>query len=94
MSLGDTLEVRTVYRQSLLACYARYIVVTTRAWRRPLKKARFEVFLPEGVSPVRFSFPFELQASGERAFYMYETTDFMPDRDITIEWAAEGAGKP
>jgi hypothetical protein len=94
LNLGDTLEVRTVYRQSLLACYARYIVVTTRTWRRPLKEARFEIFLPEGASPVQFSFPFKLQASGECAFYMYEATDFMPDRDITVEWATEGTGKP
>lgn len=56
---ADTLEVRAVYRQQLLASYARYIVTTTRDWRRPLSRAVSEIHLPEKARPVEFSYPYE-----------------------------------
>ncbi|MGD8396753.1 MAG: hypothetical protein PVF43_14885 [Candidatus Eiseniibacteriota bacterium] len=83
---GDTLEVRTVYRQALRSTYARYIVTTTRAWQRPLTRARFEIELPPGATPVRFSFPFRWHDAGDGGYYLFETTRFMPDEDIVVEW--------
>jgi hypothetical protein len=85
---GDTLEIRTVYRQVLRSSYARYIVTTTRAWQRPLTRARFEIELPPGATPVRFSFPFRWheEDDGGGGYYLYETTRFMPDEDIVVEW--------
>ena len=83
----DTLEVRAVYRQEILTSYARYIVTTTRGWRRPLSHAAFEICLPEGTKPVKFSYPFELKMSESGAYcYKYEAFDFMPDRDIWVQW--------
>lgn len=83
---GDTLEVRTVYRQALRAGYARYIVTTTGRWRHPLRTARFEVLLPGGARPTYFSFPFVRQGPGAGACYLYETTDFFPESDLVVEW--------
>jgi hypothetical protein len=79
---GDTLEVRTVYRQRLVRNHARYIVTTTSRWPHALKTARFEIRLPPGARPVRFSFPFRPQGDG----YVYEAAEFMPDRDVVVEW--------
>jgi hypothetical protein len=86
LDLGDSLEVRACYRQALLGCYARYIVTTTKAWRQPLKHARFEIYLPDSARPVNFSYPFERHTAEEQTFYLYEATDFMPEWDITVEW--------
>jgi hypothetical protein len=86
VSAGGDLEVRAVYRQALLAPYARYIVTTTRAWSSPLKQARFEIYLPSGARPVQFSYPFELETRGAGPCYVYEVRDFWPNEDIVVEW--------
>ncbi|MDD5718652.1 MAG: hypothetical protein PHQ53_03065 [Candidatus Krumholzibacteria bacterium] len=86
VAAGDTLRVRTTYRQALRTTYARYIVTTTSAWRQPLQIARFEIHLPVGAVPVEFSFPFERCGEDEQAAWCYETTDFLPDRDIIVRW--------
>lgn len=80
---GDTLQIRTVYRQARKTTYGRYIVTTTSAWGRPLENARFEITLPEGAREPEFSFPFELTDEG---YYLYETTKFLPDVDIIVHW--------
>jgi hypothetical protein len=86
LGIADTLDIRAVYRQALLADYARYIVTSTKAWREPLSWARFEIHLPAGAKPETFSFPFVRQESDGKVFYSYEAFDFLPDRDITVEW--------
>jgi hypothetical protein len=86
VAAGDTLRVRTTYRQALKTTYARYIVTTTAAWGRPLESARFEIHLPFGAVPEEFSFPFERCGEDEQAGWCYETTNFRPDRDVTVRW--------
>lgn len=82
---SDTLIAEAVYRQALRGEYARYIVTTTRAWERPLRRAEFEIRLPAGAEPVEFSFPFApaVEAPG---LYRYEAMDFLPDHDIVVRW--------
>lgn len=94
LDMADTLEIRTVYRQALDTSYARYIVTTTRSWGRPLERARFEILLPRGAVPESFSFPFALGDCRGRPCYVYETTRFMPDRDVEVRWRLEAPGKP
>jgi len=88
MDLGDSLEVRCIYRQALRAQYARYIVTTTRHWQRPLSHARFEIYLPKDTSPTRFSFPFRAEQEDGLVYYVYEAEQFMPSQDIIVEWRA------
>jgi hypothetical protein len=83
---ADTLEVRTVYRQGLVTEFARYIVTSTRSWGRPLARARFEVYFPRELVPESFSFPFVPGECMGRPCYHYETTEFLPDRDIEVRW--------
>lgn len=80
---ADTVVVEAVYRQALRTEYARYIVTTTRAWGQPLRHAAFTIRLPDGATPLAFSFPFTRR---EGAVYVYETDDFYPDRDIIVRW--------
>lgn len=83
---GDTLLVRTVYRQQILGCFARYIVTTTGFWSRPLVHARFEVFLPPEVEAPSFSYPFEVDPERDPRVWVYEASDFLPEEDIEIRW--------
>jgi hypothetical protein len=83
---GDTVEMQGRYRQGLKEKYARYIVTTTRAWQQPLRRARFEIRLPEGAKPVEFSFPFAGQRDSTGVVYVWEADSFYPDRDITVRW--------
>jgi hypothetical protein len=84
--LADTVVMRTVYRQALKSRYARYIVTTTKSWGQPLKRARFEIYLPENAKAPEFSFPFSRASASDSSVYVYETTDFMPDEDIIVTW--------
>lgn len=86
IAAGDTLRVRTTYRQALRTAYARYIVTTTAAWGQPLQRARFEIHLPPGAVPEEFSFPFEPCAEDEGSGWCYEEMDFLPDRDVIVRW--------
>ncbi len=84
---GDTLDVRAVYRQTIRSTYARYIVTSTKKWADPLETARFIIHLPEGAKPTAFSYDFEPATVEGVTAYVYEATDFWPDRDIIVEWA-------
>lgn len=86
---ADTLIVESVYRQKLLGDYARYIVTTTRSWERPLRRARFEIHLPDSVTPTEFSFPFEKRTGHGAIWYAFEAEDFFPDRDIVVKWGRQ-----
>lgn len=83
---GDSLVAEAVYRQKILAGYARYIVTTARLWGRPLRYAAFEIRLPPGVEPIEFSYPFERRGEGEGTHYAYEAESFFPYRDIVVRW--------
>lgn len=83
---GDTIEMRGRYRQGLRGNYARYIVTSTRAWQQPLRKARFEIRLPEGAKPIEFSHPFEAARDSLGVVYVWEAAGFYPDRDIAVRW--------
>ncbi len=83
---GEILDVHTIYRQALRDSYARYIVTTTKIWQEPLEHARFEIHLPPGAEPLRFSYPFVRQTDERGDYYLYETDDFWPDQDIEVTW--------
>jgi len=93
LDMGDSLEVRTVYRQALTADCATYIVTTTSAWGQPLKNVRFEIHLPQGLDPTSFSFPFRLVTPPSGTYYLFETSNFMPEVDIDVCWEDRNSPK-
>jgi hypothetical protein len=86
VSPGRRVQVYTVYRQARLENFARYIVTTTQAWQRPLARARFEIYLPEGAHPVEFSHAFQPGEGDGGPCWVYEENDFWPERDISVRW--------
>jgi hypothetical protein len=83
---GDSVAAEVVYRQKIVPGYARYIVTTARVWGRPIRYASFEIRLPPGAEPLDFSYPFECREADGETFWVYETRDFSPDRDIVVRW--------
>ena len=83
---ADTLEFHAVYRQALRENYGRYIVTTTRAWGRPLRRARFTFTPPPGMRLASASYPFELEEGAEPTRYAYQADGFWPAEDILVEW--------
>jgi hypothetical protein len=61
-------------------------VTTTKAWSRPLRRARFEIVLPPGARSPSFSYPFRpLEPDGGKV-WVYEATQFLPDTDIAVRF--------
>ena len=83
---GGLLEVHCTYRQARRGAYARYIVTTVSAWGRALDRARFSIELPAGAAAPEFSYPFEAAYCDSQPCWVFETEDFLPDRDITARW--------
>lgn len=79
---------KTHYRQQTPKRKARYILVTTRNWHRPLTEAIYRMF-PRGVKIISSSYPLELKAPGILGF---EKTDFMPEEDWHFAWEVNVKG--
>ncbi len=69
-----------------------YIVTTIRAWEKPLKKGRFEIYLPDGYELVESNYDFKLTEilasdTGEtRQVWRFDVEDFFPDEDIEAKF--------
>ena len=76
-----TLDVE--YVQRLTARRASYLLTSTRLWERPLEQATFELALADSLGTPRSEFPLERIGPGR---YTFNKTDFLPERDLVIEW--------
>jgi len=75
------------YRQPLCAGSARYIVTSTRRWRRPIDLARFRVMVPASFQDVKLSFrPDSTVKSDSTTTYFFTRRRFYPDRDVIVTW--------
>ena len=74
------------YEQRVERPFFRYITTTTKAWKRPIKDARFTVITPETLSTtMSYSFPEPMVIDGYRK-YSIRITDFFPEEDLLITW--------
>ena len=51
-----------------------------------MSTARFEVRLEHGARLRRVNFPFRMMSARGQSYYCYEARNFLPDRDIELEW--------
>lgn len=84
----DTCRVQFVYRQPLSGSRATYILTSTRAWGRPLDRAEFEITAPfQMAKQLRVNYPFtHVGRVGETLVYRLVRHQFLPDRDLIIEF--------
>lgn len=75
------------YRQPHHGAEARYIVTTTRKWRRPIDLARFTVTVPAAFEDVALTHTPDSAARQAGAVTYYITRRaFWPDSDIVVRW--------
>ncbi len=75
------------YRQPLKTNSARYIVTSTRKWRRPIDLAQFRVTVPASFQGVELSFrPDSMARTESTTTYFITRSRFYPDRDLVVTW--------
>lgn len=82
-------EVRDVtvrYLQPHAVRDASYITTSALTWKRPLEHTRFVVRWPAAFGEVRVTLPLERRVEGDEVVGIYETTDFVPLRDVRLAW--------
>ncbi len=81
----DTTFIIVRYHQKVTDGRVRYIVTSTRRWKRPLKSAYFQLTLDRSVGSVGFSFrPQQKKKVNGGVFYSWQFTNFYPDEDFWI----------
>jgi len=83
----STIAVVVEYHQSIRANNAKYILHTTKYWGRPLEKADFLVWIPQGLQDVKLSYqPTKVETLDSQIKFIIERRDFFPHRDLEVEW--------
>ncbi len=76
------------YKQKITGRTAKYLTRTARSWGTPLRRATFEVRV-DGALLGELQVPPEFRLEGPdagRIRYLYEATQYRPERDITVRW--------
>ena len=84
---GEAKWIRLDYAQPTRVANGRYILTTTRAWRRPIANAFYILRLPHcfGLALSNYALT-DSPASGRWKTYSFSKTDFYPDHDWEFAW--------
>jgi hypothetical protein len=84
---GEAKWVRLDYDQPTRVANGRYLLVTTRAWRRPIGRGDYFLRLPADVELASSNYPLKrAPEAGGRNIYHFVRTDFYPDQDWVFAW--------
>ncbi len=79
--------IRFDYVQPARTASGRYLLTTTRAWRRPLERADFTLHLPASCRLIASNYPATTRISeGAAQTFAFSKTDFFPDHDWEFIW--------
>jgi hypothetical protein len=84
--------VRVDYVQGATAPRGRYILTTTRQWRRPLERGEYILHLAPGIELASSNYPLAAVTTGAPDTYAYSKTDFYPSEDWDFAWRKAAAG--
>lgn len=80
---------RVFYRQPLHGSSARYIVTSTKHWKRPIDLARFRVSVTPDLPGVRLNYqPDSATRSDSALVFWFARQTFYPDEDVVVTWSA------
>ncbi len=83
----ETRRLRLRYTQSTKVPHGRYILKTTRAWRRPIERASFELHLEQGLALSSSNYSVQpLSGLGGWTRHGFHRVDFWPDQDWQFAW--------
>jgi hypothetical protein len=76
------------YRQPLRGPQARYIVTTTRQWRRPIDRAQFRVTVPAGLPGAALNYrPDSTRRDDSTLTWFFTRLGFYPADDVVVSWS-------
>jgi hypothetical protein len=85
---GEAKWVRLDYSQKAFASNGRYLLMTTRAWRRPIERAEFSLRLSPGLELRGSNFELErIQREGSASHYAFSRQQFWPHDDWRFTWS-------
>lgn len=99
---GEEKWIRLDYTQASRVPAGRYLLTTTRAWRRPIARASFFLSLPPGFELVSSNYGVAPSpGNGLGRTYTFSRTAFYPEADWEFAWqesrstvARDGGGLP
>ncbi len=84
---GEAKWIRLDYDQPTRVANGRYLLVTTRAWRRPIGRGDYFLRLPLGVELASSNYPLKrAPEAGGHNIYHFARADFYPDQDWVFAW--------
>lgn len=87
---GENKWIRLDYVQPSRVPRGRYILETTRAWRRALARGEYMIRLPRDAELTSSNYPVALTPdSGPGKAYGFSATDFFPERDWEFSWESQ-----
>lgn len=76
------------YRQPLCGTQARYIVTTTRQWRRPIDRAQFRVTVPASLPGATVNYePDSTRRTDSTLTWFFNRLGFYPAEDVIVSWS-------
>ena len=79
--------VKIYYKQHHNGSRARYILLTTQKWQKPLEIAKYSLITTKNINISHFSIsPDRWENFGETRLYFWNRQQFMPDRDFVFEF--------
>ncbi|MFA6598633.1 MAG: hypothetical protein WCS69_12990 [Ignavibacteriaceae bacterium] len=83
INAGDTAICRIKYRQKMLDNTAKYILLSTKTWNKPLEHAVYKLIVKQDFVIKKFSYPPDkvYRINDEKIFY-WERKNFTPQYDM------------
>jgi hypothetical protein len=77
---------KITYEQQIEETFFRYVTITTKVWKRPIKEAEFTIIAPESLV-IKANYPFsEVTNIDGYRHYSIPILDFFPEEDLIIHW--------
>jgi hypothetical protein len=86
--------IKIFYIQHHNGSRARYILTTTKSWKKPLMSAKYSLIIGKDISVSHFSIsPDHSEDFGESMVYYWDRKQFMPDLDFIFDFLVEKGEK-
>jgi hypothetical protein len=83
---GKVDSFKVLYQQKISGRQCRYVTLTTRQWRRPVKEAAFTVIAP-GFLKLDINYPvIATETISDTVFHYIRLKRFYPEADLKIKW--------
>ena len=80
--------IRLDYTQGTSVPHARYILLTTRKWGRPLERGEYILHLGETLQLDSSNYPLTSISAHSPESYFFSRADFLPSNDWEFRWRA------